>query len=186
MWSVREPMPVPRDADWRFFEDEHERELPAEEAGLPEPEGPFRIAADAVLAYRAFPPSTLRSLRDDPRAPVQVGETIRARYCLLPGVHIVFASRVTSVFDAASAMEHRTGFTYRTLRGHPEWGTETFLVRKDLATGRVFASIAARSRPATGLGLMLLPIVRRLQLRAGRAGVDHLHSLARGARDRVR
>lgn len=181
LWEAREPSAPLAAGDARVFTDRHELELPGEPPGAPLPAGPFRAAAAAALTYRSFE-QVLHSLRATPEATVHVGETIRARYHLLPGIDIVFASRVTAVFDAADAQQHRAGFTYQTLVGHPEHGEETFEVRKDLASGRVFATISARSKPTTALCGCLLPLVRRWQLRAGRAGVAKLRAYAEAAR----
>jgi len=173
-WRVRGFGPQVAEGDDGFAEDRHEVELPREPPGAPLADGPFRAAARLVLSYRAFPATELQSLRMDAAAPVAVGETVAARYAMFMGIHIVFAARVVAVFDAADAREHRAGFTYRTLAGHPECGDETFAVRKELATGRVFATIVARSRPGTPLVRWLRRLARRRQLRAGRAAVENL------------
>ena len=142
--------------------------------------GPFRRAAAAALAYQSFPAEMLVGLRE--REPVHVGETVRARYRLLPFLHIVFAARVIDVFDGERDGVHRTGFTYRTLAGHPECGVETFAIEKELATGRVRAVVFAHSRCATTLSWLLRPMCRRLQLAAGRAAAANLRTVALGHR----
>ena len=73
----------------------------------------------------------------------------------------------------------RTGFTYRTLCGHPEYGEETFSVEKDLTTGVVRVALRSWSRPGTLLARMFPPWVRSLQMKAGPAAVAHLRRLAR-------
>lgn len=184
-WRERAFGPQVSVSDTGFAEDRHERELPSEPPGPPLPDGPFRAAARLALSYRAFPPSELQSQREHPDAPVTVGETVPARYRMFPGIHIVFAARVVAVFDGADEREHRAGFTYRTLAGHPECGEETFAVRKELATGRVFATIVARSRPGTALVRWLRGLARRRQLRAGRAAVENLRRHATASLGRV-
>ncbi|HEU4419678.1 MAG TPA: YndJ family transporter, partial [Planctomycetota bacterium] len=159
--------------------DRHECELPSEPPGPPLPEGPFRRAADAARAYRSFPAPMITGLRA--QGPVVAGETVVARYRMLPGLHLVFAARVVEVFDGATDGTHRTGFAYRTLTGHPECGVETFAVEKDLATGRVRAVVSAHSRCGTWLSRRLRPLARQLQLAAGRAAVANLRAIAAGA-----
>lgn len=163
--------------------DRHECELPSEPPGPPLPDGPFRRAAEAARSYRSFPAQMISGLRA-PR-PVLAGETVVARYRMLPGLHLVFAARVVEVFDVATGGTHRTGFVYRTLTGHPECGVETFAVEKDLATGRVRAVVSAHSRCGTWLSRRLRPLARRLQLAAGRAAVANLRAIAAGAEGSV-
>lgn len=160
--------------------DRHELELATEPPGPPLADGPFARAAAAARGYRSFSPAMLVGLRAD--GPVQPGETVRARYRLLPCLQLVFAARVIDVFDAASDGVHRAGFTYRTLAGHPECGVETFAVEKELATGRVRAVLFAHSRCGTALSRLLRPMCRRLQLAAGRAAVANLRRIALGHR----
>jgi uncharacterized protein (UPF0548 family) len=177
-WDSRAFGDEVQDSDRFFAADAHEVELPTEPAGPPIDRGPFRAAAGAALRYRTFPSEVLRSLRQHPDAPVTVGETIPALYRLLPGISMVFASRVVEVFDTSDGVEHRTGFRYRTLAGHPECGEETFYVRKELASGRVFAGLSARSRPGNALVRLFFPWARRMQLAAGRAGAATLRLVA--------
>jgi uncharacterized protein (UPF0548 family) len=159
--------------------DRHECELPPEPPGPPLPEGPFRRAAAAARSYRSFPAQMITGLRTE--APVTAGETVVARYRMLPGLHLVFAARVIEVFDGAQDGTFRAGFAYRTLAGHPECGVETFAVEKDLATGRVRAVVSAHSRCGTWLSRRLRPLARRLQLAAGRAAVANLRAIATSA-----
>ncbi len=177
-WQGRPFQPLVEKGQRGYAADRHRADLPAEPPGPPVPEGPFRRAAAAVLAYRSFPPGLLVGLRE--AVPVREGEVVVARYRLLPGVHLVFAARVIEVFDEAGDGEHRTGFTYRTLQGHPEAGQETFQVVKDLRTGAVRAELVADSRPGTVLTALLRPLCRRLQLAAGRAAARNLAAIAGG------
>lgn len=91
----------------------------------------------------------------------------------LPGLHLAFAARVIDVFDDP----RRSGFTYRTLVGHPVAGDETFAVEK-LADGDALVSITAVSRPNTTVGRLFRLWVRRLQKGAGRAGVARLAEIS--------
>jgi uncharacterized protein (UPF0548 family) len=156
--------------------DVHEREVGAEAPGAPEPDGAHRRAAAAILCYDIFPPNLVRPVLR--RRPVQVGDTVGICYHQAPGIDLFLAARVVACFDEPSGGAWRTGFTYRTLVGHPEYGEETFSVEKDLATGRVIVALRSWSRPGTLLALVFAPWVRWQQLRAGRAAVEHLARLA--------
>jgi uncharacterized protein (UPF0548 family) len=143
-----------------------------------EPPGPpgarFRAIADSIRRYGIFPPSLVTGVL---RRPVEVGDTVGVHYRGLPLVTLFFAARVVDVFDGATDGWWRTGFTYRTLVGHPELGEETFAVEKELATGRVRVALRSWSRPGTWLARAFSPLVRRLQVRASRRALDHLASI---------
>jgi uncharacterized protein (UPF0548 family) len=97
---------------------------------------------------------------------------------------LFFAARVVDRFDGPDGGLWRTGFTYRTLAGHPELGEETFSVEKDLATGRVRVALRSWSRPGTWFTRLGRPAMRRLQRFANAAALDHLEAAARGRPDR--
>ena len=61
----------------------------------------------------------------------------------------------------------RRGYAYGTLVGHPERGEEAFVVERD-ATGSVFLTITAFSRPATLLARAGGPVSRLAQRRVTR------------------
>jgi hypothetical protein len=165
----------PRPRDNR---DNHEREVAIESLGPPEPDGPHRRAAVALFAFNVFPPPLVIPLLR--RVPVERNDTVGIRYHFLPGVDLFFAARVTACFDGPEGDLWRTGFSYRTLRGHPETGDETFCVEKDMKTGRVRVALRSWSRTGGWLAWLGYPVVRRLQLRAGRLALDHLGEMARG------
>lgn len=162
----------PGSAQGLEFHDDHEAELPAEPPGPPLPDGPAARAAERILSYEVFPPAILSGLVA--RTPLVPGDTVAARYRLWPGMDVVFAARVTDVFDDELGELHRRGFTYRTLSGHPVQGEETFEVEKDYESGRVRVRIYATSWQSTWLSRRLRPLIRRWQTRAGRAGVENL------------
>jgi uncharacterized protein (UPF0548 family) len=160
--------------------DAYEREVGVEGPWAPEPGGVHRRAAEAILRYDIFPPRLVRpALR---REPVRVGDTVGIRYHLAPGIELFFAARVVSCFDEEVGGVWRTGFTYRTLVGHPEYGEETFSAEKDLATGRVIVALRSWSRPGTVLARMFAPWVRRQQVRASHAALAHLARRAEAPR----
>jgi uncharacterized protein (UPF0548 family) len=109
---------------------------------------------------------------------VEKGDTYGICYHLFPGVDLFFAGRVIDSFDGPSGDVWRAGFTFRTVRGHPLLGEETFLVEKDVHTGAVSVSIASWSRPGTWLTRLAAPLVRWIQVRVTYKALDHL---SRGA-----
>jgi uncharacterized protein (UPF0548 family) len=157
--------------------DAYEREVCVEAPGAPEPDGVLRRAAAAILRYDIFPPRLVRPVLR--RAPVQVGDTVGICFHMAPGIDVFFAARVTACFDEEKGGVWQTGFTYRTLIGHPEYGEETFSVEKDVASGRVIVALRSWSRPGTLLALMLPPWVRRQQVRASGAAMAHLAETAK-------
>ncbi len=166
----------PRPGDHR---DCHERIVAHEEPGAPTATGPYRRLAAAILGFRVFPPRMVTGVLR--RAPVEVGDTLGVCYHAAPGLALFFAARVIARFDGPANGVWRTGFTYRTLEGHPECGEETFSVEKDMATGRIVVALRSWSRPGIFLARAFAPLIRQLQLQAGRAALDHLGHMAREA-----
>ncbi len=154
-----------------------QRVLASEPPGPPLENGPFARVSAAIMRYEVFPLWLIRgALR---QAPVQLGDTVGIRMRVLPGLHLFFAARVSSVFDQATEDGWQRGFTYRTVVGHPERGEQIFCVRKDAATGRVTATL--RMHSAAGgpwLYRFAQPVIRCLQAVAGRGALDHLHAVA--------
>jgi Domain of unknown function (DUF1990) len=152
--------------------DAHEADVACERPGPPEVGGPHRRLAETVSAFRIFPPRLVAGVLR--RTPVAVGDTVGTCFHFTWGVDLFFACRVTAVFDEAADGVWRTGFTYRTLQGHPMLGEETFSVEKDLASGRVRVAVRSWSRRATFLARALAPLVRRWQVQAGRSAPEYL------------
>ncbi|HMF11494.1 MAG TPA: DUF1990 family protein [Gemmataceae bacterium] len=152
-----------------------ERVVAVEAPGEPEVDGPFRHAAAAILRYDIFPSRLVTPVLR--RAPVQIGDTVGTQYHFLPGIDLFFASQVVDCFDERGGDSWRSGFTYRTLAGHPVIGEEMFSVEKDVATGRVTVALRSWSRPGIWLARATRPLMRWLQFRAGRAALDHLQAV---------
>jgi uncharacterized protein (UPF0548 family) len=171
IWPGIENGPAPRDR-----RDAYERAVGVERPGPPEPDGPHRRAAAAILRYDIFPPRLVRPVLR--REPVQTGDTVGICYHQAPALDLFFSARVVACFDEEVDGVWRTGFTYRTLIGHPEYGEETFSVEKDLATGQVIVALRSWSRPGTVLAIVLAPWVRRQQVRASHAALAHLAQVA--------
>lgn len=159
----------PRTNDKR---DNHERVIGTEPADLPTPDGIARRTANAILRFDVFPPTLATPVLR--RIPVEIGDTVALRYRFLPGLHLFFAARVTDRFEGVAENVWRCGFTYRTLQGHPACGEETFIVEKDMTTGNVTAALRSWSRPGLWIATLTYPLMRRWQVRAGRAALDHL------------
>jgi hypothetical protein len=153
-------------------QDVYEREIGVEAPGAPESDGIHRRVAAAILRYDIFPPRLVRPVLR--RQPIQVGDTVGICYHQAPGLGLFFAARVVACFDEEKNGLWRSGFTYQTLVGHPEYGEETFGVEKDVVTGRVRVALRSWSRPGTVLAQMFSWWVRRQQVRAGRAALEHL------------
>jgi len=166
--------PGPNDA-----RDSYERVIGREAPGAPEPDGLHRRAGTAILGYDIFPPSVGRGVIV--RSPVEVGDTLGLRYRIGLGLEMFFASRVVARFDQQRGQTWHTGFTYRTLAGHPEVGEETFSVEKNLASGEVLVALRSWSRPGILLTKLGAPIARRTQVRSTRAALEHLQQRALSA-----
>jgi hypothetical protein len=171
----------PRPGDRR---DAFEREVGFEETGPPAPDGPHRRIAAALLRYDVFPPKLCSPIVR--RRPLEVGDTVGLLYHAPAWVDLFFASRVVATFDGEESGIWRTGFTYRTLVGHPELGEETFVVEKTLATGRILVALRSGSRPGTWLARAAAPLLRRLQVAANEAALGHLSAISRCGATRSR
>ena len=169
-WEARPFYDVTRQPGDR--EDVYERDVDVEAwRGAP---GPLhRALGAAILGYDIFPPGLVRGVL---RRRIAVGDTVGIHYIAARLVRLFFAARVVTVLDGLSddGAWWCTGFTYRTLQGHPELGEETFVVETELATGRVRVALRSWSRPGTRLARMFAPVVRRLQVHASRAALAHL------------
>lgn len=156
--------------------DNHERVVGHETPGPPEDHGIARRLLGAILRFDVFPPRMLTGVLR--RSPIECGDTVAIRYRFLLGLDLFFAARVIERFEETTATHWRAGFTYRTIDGHPECGEETFVVEKELTTGAVTVALRSWSRPGSFLAWLLYPMVRRWQLHAGRAALDHLQGMA--------
>lgn len=165
----------PRAAKWVLsepFHDSLEVTMATEGPGLPETDGPFDRLEAKVLAYQIFgsdigSPVVVRT-------PVEVGDTIGLVYRFLGPLRMFFASRVVDVFvREPSEGGVRSGFVYRTLRGHPEVGEEIFEVRKS-ASGVVTFRIEAWSRPNLWYVKIFTKWARWIQKRAAQSAARAL------------
>lgn len=194
-WHERPFSPGSTSGPDRFsHQDCYEREVGAEPPGEPVPDGPYSRCAGAILRYDIFPPDVVRGVLG--REPVKPGDVVGIRFLGFRWIHLFFAARVLNVFgglarndEGASRPLHRTeevrpecgyttGFTYRTLAGHPELGEETFAVEKR-DDGRVWVTLRSWSRPGLWLTRLGWPIARWWQRRASHRALDWLEGMAR-------
>ena len=120
----------------------------------------FVAAADGLRRWQPQRGSGFFVVPEDP--PLAMGTDVAVMIPLGP-VRALVPCRVVGVVDE----EHRFGFAYGTLPGHPERGEESFVVVQE-ADGTVRFEVTAFSKPA-GLVLKLAgPISNRVQEMAGR------------------
>jgi len=124
----------------------------------------FERAGEALLRYEVFPLSRLRYRVCSENGKVTVGTTIVQNLSLGPLV-IDSAVRVLRVIDSVTAEERTIGFTYLTLKGHPERGIATFRVVQERPWAVVRFSIESWSRPGTWVTVALSPVARWIQRR---------------------
>ncbi|MBY0228654.1 MAG: DUF1990 domain-containing protein, partial [Gemmataceae bacterium] len=148
------------------------RVLAREAPGEPEPDGPFRRVARAILAYEVWPEWLM--VGELSGSPLRAGDTFGNRVVLAGVAHAFFAGRVKECFDGPAAGGWRAGFTLQTVSGHPAVGEETIEARKDAATGEVAARISSWSRPADWWAWPGLPLMRWLQRAAVRGALARL------------
>lgn len=153
---------------WSFRDDT--RGTVAQE--LPGPPGEvFARLEKAIFNYQIFGPTIGRGrLR---RRPVEVGDSVGLEYTRLGLLQLFFACRVTEVFFRRHCQEGvESGFTYRTLVGHPEVGEETFRVFKE-PQGQIVVQLRAWSHP-NWYCWPALPLARWLQREAAHAAINYL------------
>lgn len=176
-WRSREFWPGSETGpDARCNQDIYEREIAVTAPGPPPPDGAHRRAAAQILQYRIFPAGLVTGVLD--RTPLQLGDTVGIVFRFLPGLRLLFAARVEETFDEQQGLLWRTGFAYRTLVGHPEFGAETFCVETNTVTGSVTVALRSWSRPGTTLARLTSPFVRWMQIRASRAALAELAKAA--------
>jgi uncharacterized protein (UPF0548 family) len=136
----------------------------------------FDRAARALLRYQIFPPWRMQYRVCTTDGNVAEGATIVQRVTFGP-VALETAVRVVSVFDSTSDGERKSGFTYATLRGHPERGLATFCVRHELATASLSVAIETWSRPGVWFTRIGRPVARVLQKRMTREALSHFRAV---------
>ncbi|MXV19247.1 DUF1990 domain-containing protein [Deinococcus xianganensis] len=136
-------------------------------------EGAFSRARSALRRWDTHRSWWLRvHPADEPPTPGQT-VVIQVQGGRFSPLALAFCDRVTDVIDGP----RRCGFTYATLPGNPEQGTETFLVEWH-ADDRVTFTVRAVSQPGWPLLRLVRPALAWLQ---GRATRQYLRAIARSA-----
>ncbi|GGR53065.1 DUF1990 domain-containing protein [Streptomyces roseolus] len=115
----------------------------------------FRAAAEAVTTWRMHRATGARVRATAGRA--APGVTLEVALGLGPLAYAVPCEVIWLPGE-----EHRAGFSYGTLTGHPECGEEAFLVELE-PDGTVRFTVTAFSRPAAWYTRLAGPLVPRLQ-----------------------
>ena len=131
----------------------------------------FHRAVDALHTWQVQRGAGLIVCDNGPPA---VGAVV-AMAAPLPLGFIEVVCRVVAVVDQPD----RFGFTYGTLRIHPERGEESFTVVRQ-ADGSVVFEIAAASRPRHVLARACPPVARTLQRSATTRYLDAMSAAANG------
>ncbi|MCP9959531.1 MULTISPECIES: DUF1990 domain-containing protein [Streptomyces] len=132
--------------------------------------GTYDRAAEALFGWEMHRATPLIRVPDGtPRAAPGVRVVLRAGPLGVP-CQVVWAVRE----------EHRTGFAYGTLTGHPECGEEAFVLER-LPDGSADFVVLAVSRPAAWYTKALGPGGRLLQRAVARRYAASLARLARAA-----
>jgi hypothetical protein len=112
-----------------------------------------------LFRYDIFPPAILKFFGEWQlhNRTMQVGDTIVQQAQVPPGwgLYLVFAVRVLAVFRD----EKQAGFSYGTLRGHPETGMNAFSI-SSVPSG-IDATVRTIAAPGLKLSRLLAPIFTR-------------------------
>ncbi|MEB3367951.1 DUF1990 family protein [Saccharopolyspora mangrovi] len=141
--EVREPL-------WNF--DSHRRCLGVERPGPPEPGGVWETACRLVRDYEFAVPGRIRAIYRRESALLGRDLLLEGRFF---GLRFHMGVRVTEIVDEARP-ERVWGWSYETLEGHLERGKMSYLVTKDLTSGRVEFLVSGFSQRSPGLA----PLVR--------------------------
>lgn len=111
------------------------------------------VWADARRSVLSWAVKTRSGFDVSTAEPVAAGQRLHVTARVL-GVTVVEPIEVVTVVDSAT----RTGFAYRTRKGHPIDGEEAFVVHRE--GGAVFLTVRSLSRPARTRGWrMLYPLL---------------------------
>lgn len=131
----------------------------------------YRRTVDRLWSYDIFPPDLMRSTLCSDDVLVREGVVIVQRV-KVGFVVMEAAVRVVRVWHDGSIDAEESGFTYATVRGHPEMGVSSFWVSR---SGEVVEfHIEARSQPGTLLTRLGSPVSRAFQRAATRAALRHV------------
>jgi uncharacterized protein (UPF0548 family) len=133
----------------------------------------FERLEGRLLRYEVFPPRIMDARVCSGDGRLHEGTTIVQRVRLGP-LRLEFAVRVLRVWSGRGGEADEAGFSYVTLKGHPERGVSTFLLRRPADADKITFRIDVRSRPGSFLARVARPYARRLQRHATEAALGHL------------
>ena len=126
-----------------------------------------------LLRYDVFPPRVM-----DARVCSRDGRlhesTIIVQRVRLGPLRLEFAVRVLRVWSDRGGEADEAGFSYVTLKGHPERGVSTFSLSRPADADKITFRIDVRSRPASLLARAARPCARWFQRHATEAALGHL------------
>ncbi len=142
----------------------------------------FRRCADALLRYQFYPRDVMRHTSDFGLAGrrMAVGDRIVQRIPVitlfgLPGVDVMTMNEIVSVIDEP----RRVGFSYVTTQAHSEEGIWSAQVEWR-ADGELWLSVESRSRPAAREPRLIHPLMRYMQKRSHRRGIETFRASSAG------
>lgn len=156
-----------------LYRDHHRVEL-----GAWSPEG-FARVRDALLGYRFYPPEVMRRRTEFELAgrAVRVGDRLGLGLLLtnLPGLPPILLPAIAEV-HVAEANADRAALGYRTTLRH--YGRGEWLAEVRREGDRLVLEVECHVRPSRWYVWLGLPVYRRFQLAAFRAGAETLRRLA--------
>ena len=158
---------------------DHYREVIASDSGE---EGWERVS-DLLMRYKFYPPAVMHHVSDfsvEERW-MRAGDRMVQRIHVGRVLGVGFLDALTmNVVCSVVDEPRRRGFTYITTQVHSEVGEwSAWLERHD---SDLTLSVHSISRPADHVARPLHPLLRRLQLRAHRLGIEHFKALVAGGR----
>jgi uncharacterized protein (UPF0548 family) len=138
----------------------------------------FQRAADALLRYQFYPRDVMRHTSDFGIAGrrLQVGDRILQRIPVitllgLPGVDVMTMNEIVEVVDKPRC----AGFTYITTQAHSEEGEWSARLEWD-SDDALWLTMRAISRPAPREPRLIHPLMRYMQKRSHRRGIEHFRA----------
>lgn len=136
----------------------------------------FRLLEERLLSYEIFPLRLMRAEVCSEDGRIHEGTTIVQHVALGP-IPLEAAVRVVRVWHSREGDAEEVGFTYATVKGHPERGISTFRIRRSNQDHITFL-IDARSTPGSLLTRLTRPFARRFQRRATEAALSHFTAVS--------
>ncbi|MDA8745862.1 DUF1990 domain-containing protein [Rubripirellula amarantea] len=119
--------------------DHYDCDLPSESPGPPQPDGPYQIAREILVAYQFPDPSRIVGYFNQEDSLQGRNMVLEAKFL---GIRFTFGVRVSKVIDDEQTTKdgtktNRFGYAYRTLQDHWEIGEMQYLLVKHQPTGRI-------------------------------------------------